>query len=821
MPVGDAVVGVITSPATLKNIWFIIPTVAVVLGLLTALFLAFVRVLRQSPGEGKQLKIALDIETGAKAFLTREYMFLAVFVVVMAVVVGVVTGLTSTEDGLWWKTVVAFITGAVFSGACGWNGMIMAVKANVRTTEAAKTGLNAALKLAFASGAVMGLTVVSVGLLGILVFYSAIQGYLSSETQYLAGFAFGASSIALFARVAGGIYTKAADVGADLVGKVEAGIPEDDPRNPATIADNVGDNVGDVAGMGADLFESFVGSIVAGIQLAPLYVSTHNFTTTANGAEANFSHADFMTLKLIVLPIWIASGGIIASILGIMMVRTEEGASNESDNVQEKLLGAIRRGIFFAAFVSAVFTYILTALLFGWATALTGQVMGTVLIGLAAGLAIGVTTEYCTSFAYKPTISIAKKSRLGPSGVVIQGLSIGMLSTVFPVVIIFIAILGATALLEVYGIAIAAVGMLATLGVTLATDAFGPVADNAGGIAEMAELPAEVRERTDALDALGNTTAATGKGFAIGSAVLTALALLTSFTEATGLDGKTIATTVNLIDQYVISGAIFGACLPFVFAALTMLAVGRSAGVIIQEVRRQFREIPGLLQGEGKADYTKCVSISTHSALIEMVIPGLLAIVAPLFIGFLLGPKALAGMLAGGILTGFLLGASMANSGGAWDNAKKFVEAEGLGKKSDNKAKGSDLHMAVVVGDTIGDPFKDTSGPALNILIKLMSIISLVFAPAFAVTTNGVTTPNAPYATPTLWAAIAIGVATMGFIVAFTMYLRHIGFGKIDYSANAKKPEEVQLAEVEIDVEVGLATQDISSTPGESQKVEV
>lgn len=737
---------------------------AIGLGALTVAYIANYRVLARSTGDKKQTKIAQNIEGGAKAFLKKEYKFLAVFVFAMLFVVG---GAQSQLGGdLWWQSGLSFLLGAALSAGCGWTGMLIAVKANVRTTEAATVSLNEGLKVAFASGAVMGLSVVSSGLFGVVLLYGLIGGDSGRGTAYLAGLGFGASSIALFARVGGGIYTKAADVGADLVGKVEASIPEDDPRNPATIADNVGDNVGDVAGMGADLFESFVGSIIAAIQLADTD-SDNNTLDPSDPAQLALIH------NRMAFPLWVAGFGLICSILGVFLVRVNEKAetSDNDEEIQHSLLAAINRGIHTAAVLSAALSLVAAGLFFDFETAECYRIWGCTIIGLAAGVAIGSATEYCTSFAYKPTKSIAKKSRLGSSAVIIQGLGIGQLSTVFPVVFIFITILATVTLAGLYGIAVAAVGMLATLGVTLATDAFGPVADNAGGIAEMAELPEEIRDRTDALDALGNTTAATGKGFAIGSAVLTALALLSSFVKETNSDNG--STVVDITKAEVIAGAIFGACLPYVFAALTMMAVARAAGVIIEEVRRQFREIKGLLDGseDVEADHSACVASATQSSLVEMVIPGLLAIVAPLFIGFLLGRDGLTGMLVGGITSGFMLAVSMSNSGGAWDNAKKFVEAEGMGTKADGKAKGSDLHKAVVVGDTVGDPFKDTSGPALNILIKLMSVISLVFAPVFR--------NRDEY--ELWWVALIIGVVFMTFVVAFWLTLRARGFGKIAY----------------------------------------
>merc|ERR550519_2916681 len=551
------------------------------------------------------LSIADSIQVGAESFLTTEYKFMSVFVVIMLVVVG-----CATEE--WEDTVPSFILGAFLSATCGWIGMAIAVQANVRTAHAARTGLNEALQVAFSSGAVMGLGVTGAGIMGLVILYGIFEGVYQNDTRYLAGFGFGASSIALFARVGGGIYTKAADVGADLVGKVEEDIPEDDPRNPATIADNVGDNVGDVAGMGADLFESFVGSILASIQLAGRQAAL--FADCADQADANDVRA------LIAVPFWIAGFGMICANLGIFFVRFGRDGGDEHE-LQEALLGVIFRATAATGLLAAGLALLTCHILLDIETEICWKVFGCNVIGLVAGFCIGQWTEYITSFSFKPTKTIAKKSKFGPAGVIIQGLGIGMLSTVVPVVILVITILACEELSGTYGVGIAAVGMLSTLGITLATDAFGPVADNAGGIAEMAELPAQVRDRTDALDALGNTTAATGKGFAIGSAVLTSLALLTAYKTDTGI------AKIDVTKSAVLSAAIFGACLPYIFAALTMMAVGRAATMMIGEVRRQIKQYDLLSENPQTPDYNRCIAISTQASVVEMIIPGLLAVV--------------------------------------------------------------------------------------------------------------------------------------------------------------------------------------------------
>ncbi len=670
-------------------------------------------VLAQAPGNEAMQKIANAIQRGAQAFLTREYRAVAVFVAIVALVLIGLSLVPNSGMSIW--TAAAFVSGAVASGVAGYIGMYIAVRANVRTTQAASESLNKGLRVAFASGTVMGTVVVSLALLGIcllfVLFRELLQLDAATSASALAGFGFGGTSIAIFARVGGGIYTKAADVGADLVGKTEAGIPEDDPRNPATIADNVGDNVGDVAGMGSDLFESYASSIIAAVALAVPLAQVD----AVRGLAAQ------------VYPILVAAAGLLIGMASTFLVTTKEGAT------QEQLLGSLRRGVWTASGGVALAIIALAALL----NLGTGIMIAT-LSGLIGGVAIGFFTEYYTSDTYRPTQALAESAVGGAGIVIIRGLALGMFSTLAPVVVVVLVTLIATVFGGLYGVAMAAVGMLATLGITLATDAYGPVADNAGGIAEMAHLPAEVRERTDALDSLGNTTAATGKGFAIGSAAMTALALIAAFITSVGLSDAPTTVAAVLLDPHLVTGLFIGSVLPFIFSGLTMLAVGNAAQGIVVEVRRQFKEIPGLMEGTAEPDYERCVAISTDNAIRQMIAPGLLAVSVPVVIGMLIvvGPRmglaafissqTLIGVLLGSLVPSFMLAVMMANAGGAWDNAKKYIEAGHLG------GKGSDAHKAAVVGDTVGDPFKDTAGPSLNILLKLLAIVSLVIAPLIA-----------------------------------------------------------------------------------------
>lgn len=685
--------------------------VFVAIGSLIALIFAgamFARVRKESPGTPEMEHISQAVSRGASAYLRRQYKGVGIFfLVIFLILLGMaVAGLLS------YFTPFAFLTGGFFSGLSGFIGMKTATMANARTANAASRSLNRGLRVAFSAGSVMGFTVVGLGLLDLSIWYFFLHFWYTSVqpvageaelighiTSNMLTFGMGASSMALFARVGGGIFTKAADVGADLVGKVEAGIPEDDPRNPAVIADNVGDNVGDVAGMGADLYESYVGSIVS---------------TSALAVAAGFG------MNGVGVPMMLAAMGVLCSLFGTFFVRTKEGAS------QKNLLRALRTGTYISAILIAIVSFFAVR----WLLPANTGVYFSILSGLIAGVAIGALTEYYTSDTYRPTRRLSDSSETGSATVIISGLSLGMLSTVAPVVIVGVSVLVSYFLsggaqdfnMGLYGVGVSAVGMLSTLGITLATDAYGPIADNAGGIAEMTHMPATVRERTDALDSLGNTTAATGKGFAIGSAAITALALIASYIDKVHQIDPSFVMDLTITNPTVLIGLFIGGMLPFLFAALTMDAVGKAAQSIVREVRRQFRSIKGLMEGKAEPDYAKCVDMCTRSAQKLMLAPALIAVITPIVVGLVLGVNGVAGLLAGTTVTGFVLAVMMANAGGAWDNAKKYIEGGAHG------GKGSDCHKAAVVGDTVGDPFKDTSGPSINILIKLTSMVSIVFA---------------------------------------------------------------------------------------------
>ena len=663
----------------MDSLVYLAPVMAIVALLFAVYKICFVS--KADAGTDRMKEIAASISEGARAFLFAEYRILAIFIVILLVAIGLFID---------WVTAICFLCGALFSILAGYIGMNVATKANVRTANAARTnGMNKALAIAFSGGSVMGMCVVGLGLLGASVLF-----IITKSTNVLFGFSLGASSIALFARVGGGIYTKAADVGADLVGKVEAGIPEDDPRNPAVIADNVGDNVGDVAGMGADLFESYVDAIISAMTLG-----------AAGSTLKLFSNGGMNTL----FPLVIAACGILASVIATFFVRGKEGSNPHK---------ALKMGSYVSALLVVIASVVFSKIMLG-----SYNASYAIISGLIVGLIIGIITEIYTSGDYKFVKKIAQQSETGSATTIISGVAVGMMSTWIPVVLICVGIFVSYQFAGLYGIALAAVGMLSTTGITVAVDAYGPIADNAGGIAEMSGLDHSVRDITDKLDAVGNTTAAMGKGFAIGSAALTALALFVSFAEATGL----ASAEISLLSPNVVIGLLIGGMLPFVFSAMTMDSVSKAAYKMIEEVRRQFREIPGIMEGKAKPDYKTCVAISTTAALKEMLVPGIMAVVVPLLVGFVLGSAALGGLLAGALVTGVMMAMFMSNSGGAWDNAKKYIE------EGNHGGKGSEAHKAAVVGDTVGDPFKDTSGPSINILIKLMTVVSTVFAALFSV----------------------------------------------------------------------------------------
>ena len=753
------------------------------------------QVLKADMGKPKMIKVSKAIQLGAKAFLHREFLSIGVYAIVMfgsmcgflyngaVVPCSLLTpeitycnpfvGAPSLST-LGVFTGLSFLVGGLMSASAGYLGMWIATRANVRTCWACNDSMNQGLRIAFKSGAVMGMSVVCLGLMGLQICWLILSIDTIDQRlvwQYLSGFGFGGSMIAIFARVAGGIYTKAADVGADLVGKVEAGIPEDSPNNPAVIADNVGDNVGDVAGMGADLLESYVGALIAACTLG--YEMYSKLSLTPEGfcclfgvsAPPLYTIPTNYALAAVAYPLWLAGVGILCSIMGIFVVRTNADETMPGEQVLVSLLWSIRYGVYFSSIVFAGLAALVAWMIMG-NSGQEWQCFGCALIGLFGGNVIGAWTEYCTSYSETPVKSIAKKSTTGPATVIIQGFGVGMLSTSLPLLVLVATFIACAAIQGSYGIAIAAISMLATLGITLATDAYGPVADNAGGIAEMChqDVKPTTRDRTDALDAMGNTTAATGKGYAIASAALTSVALIAAFVQAAGL------YNVNIDDAVVLAGVFLGAMLAFVFAALTMLAVGRAAEDIIFEVRDQFQREPRLRDGdwestvEGVPDYEKCVTIATQSAILEMVTPSALAIFSPFIVGYLLGSRCLAGMLVGNVTSGILLAVTMATAGGAWDNAKKYVEKGGLGP---GKGKRTSYHAATVVGDTVGDPFKDTSGPALNIFIKMSALLSIVLAPSFkTVNPSGDVFPNG-----TFWIGIIIWVVVGIFLIIFNYFM--------------------------------------------------
>jgi K(+)-stimulated pyrophosphate-energized sodium pump len=707
-------------PKNMNNLFYLIPVFGVIALIYT--FIQSAWVTKQSAGNDRMKEIAGYIAEGAMAFLKAEYKVMGYFVVIAALLLGV---MGATDKNSHWSIAIAFIIGAILSALAGYLGMRIATKSNVRTAEAAKTSLSKALKVSFTGGAVMGMGVAGLAVLGlgtlfIILYTMFVHGAavdseeMKRAIEVLTGFSLGAESIALFARVGGGIYTKAADVGADLVGKVEAGIPEDDPRNPATIADNVGDNVGDVAGMGADLFGSYVATVLATMVLG-------RETTSAAGLD------QFGGMAPILLPMLIAGVGIILSIVGTFFVRISESAGLSTTKVQN----ALNMGNYGSIVLTAIACYFLTSSILPSTMMLRGftftntQVFFSILVGLAVGTLMSIITEYYTAMGKRPVMSIVKQSATGHATNIIGGLAIGMESTFLPILVLAAGIFGSYYFAGLYGVAIAAAGMMATTAMQLAIDAFGPIADNAGGIAEMSELPEGVREKTDILDAVGNTTAATGKGFAIASAALTALALFAAFVGIAGIDG------IDIYRADVLAGLFVGAMIPFIFSSLAIRAVGEAAMAMVEEVRRQFREIPGIMEGTGKPEYDKCVAISTDASIKKMMLPGAIAIISPLVIGFLLGPEVLGGFLAGATVSGVLMGMFQNNAGGAWDNAKKSFE-KGVDINGETYYKKSEPHKASVTGDTVGDPFKDTSGPSMNILIKLMSIVSLVIAPTLS-----------------------------------------------------------------------------------------